>query len=45
MSYVDERTWWPNQPLKRGRKKKAKGQEEMEVRSSLLILDLKGGTL
>ena len=35
----------PIQCLKKGRKKKAKGKEEREVRSSLLILDLKNGKL
>ena len=33
------------QPLKKGRKKKAKGSEEMEIRSSLLILALNDGKL
>ena len=45
MSYVGERPWWPMQCLNKGRKKKAKGLEEREIRSSLLILDLKDGNL
>ena len=32
-------------PKNKGRKKKAKGKEEREIRSSLLILDLKDGKL
>ena len=45
VSYVGERPWWPIQCLNKGRKKKAKGLEEREIRSSLLILDLKDGKL
>ena len=46
MSYVGERPWWPIQcPNKGRRKKEAKGEEEREIRSSLLILDLKDGKL
>ena len=45
MSCVDERPWWPIQSLNNGRKKKVKGKEEREVRSSLLILDLKDDKL
>ena len=39
LSYVGEWPWWPIQSLNNGRKKKAKGLEEREIRSSLLILD------
>ena len=45
VGYVGERPWWPIQSPNKGRKKEAKGQEEREIRSSLLILDLKDGTL
>ena len=45
VSYVEERPWWPIQIPNKGRKKKAKGEEEKEIRSSLLILDLKDGNL
>ena len=45
VSTVGERPWWPIQSLNNGRKKKAKGYEEREIRSSLLILDLKDGKL
>ena len=38
-----ERPWWPIQCLDKGRKKKVRGEEEREIRSSLLILDLKDG--
>ena len=41
VSCVGERPWWPIQSLNNGRKKKANGYEEREIRSSLLILDLK----
>ena len=44
MSYVEERPWWPIQSPSNGRKKKANGQEESEVRSSLLIVDLTEGS-
>ena len=40
-SYVGGRPWWPIQSPNKGRKKKVKGYEEREVRSSLIILDLK----
>ena len=43
MSYVEEVPWWPIQSPNSGRKKKAKGEEERETRSSLLILDLEDG--
>ena len=36
-----QRPWRPIHSLNNGRKKKAKGLEEREIRSSLLILDLK----
>ena len=45
VSYVVERPWWPIQSLNNGRKKEAKGSEEKDIRSSLLILDLKDGKL
>ena len=45
MSYVEGRPWWPTKSPNKGRKKKAKGKEEREIRSSLLILDLKDGKL
>ena len=48
MSYVGERPWWPIQsPRKEGRKEEESKRliEEREIRSSLLILDLKGGKL
>ena len=45
MSYAGEKPWWPIQGPNRGRKKKAKGYEEREIRSSLLILDLKDDKL
>ena len=45
VSCVEERPWWPKQSPNRGRKKKAKGEEEREVKSSLFILDLKYGKL
>ena len=45
VSYVGERPWWPIQCLNKGRKKKAKGQEDREIRSILLLLDLKDGKL
>ena len=44
MSYVEERPWWPIESPNNGRKK-VKGYEEREIRSSLLILDLKDGKL
>ena len=43
MSYVEERPWWPIQSPNNGTKKKVKSYEEREIRSSLLILDLKDG--
>ena len=45
MNYVEERSQWPLQGPNRGGKKKAKGYEEGEIRSSLLIIDLKDGRL
>ena len=45
VSYVGERLWRPIQRPNQGRKKKAKGSEEREIRSSLSILDLKEGKL
>ena len=45
MSYSWERPRCPIQSPMKGRKKKAKCKEERETRSSLLILDLKGGEL
>ena len=45
VGYVEERPWWPIQSPKKGREKKAKGEEEKEIRSSLLIVDLKDGKL
>ena len=45
VSYVGERLWWPIQSPNKGRQKKAKGREKREIRSSLLILDLKDGKL
>ena len=38
-----EKPWWPIQGPNKGRKKKANDREEREVKSSLLILDLKDG--
>ena len=45
MNYVERRPWWRIQSPNKGRKKKAKGYDEREIRSSLLILDLKDGKL
>ena len=45
MNYVEERPWRHIQSPNKGRKKKAKGYEDREIRSSLLILDLKDGKL
>ena len=45
LNYVEERPWWPIQTPNNRRKKKAKGLKEREMRSSLLILDLKKGEL
>ena len=45
LSHVEERSWWLVQSPSKGRKKKAKGLEERDIRSSLLILDLKDGKL
>ena len=45
MGYVAELLWWPIQSPNKGRKKKAKSQEEREIRSSLLILDLRDSML
>ena len=44
MSYVGERPCWPIQSSNNGREKKVKGYER-EIRSSLLIFDLKDGKL
>ena len=43
VGYVEERLWWPIQSPSIGRKKKANSLKDSEVRSSLLILDLKDG--
>ena len=43
MRNVGERPWWRIHRPNSGRKKKVKGEEEREVRSSLLLLDLKDG--
>ena len=45
VSYVGESLWWPIQSPNKGRKKKANSYEEREIRSSLLILDLKDSKL
>ena len=45
VGHVEERLWWPIQGPNKGRKKKANSYEEREIRSSLLILDLKDGKL
>ena len=45
MGYVEERLWWPIQSPNIGGKKKASSSEDREMRSSLLILDLKDGKL
>ena len=45
MSYVEERPWWPIQSPNTGGKKKPSSYEDREIRSSLLILDLKVGKL
>ena len=46
VSYVGERPWWSIQsPKNNERKKKAKGQEDKEITSSLLVLDLKDGQM
>ena len=45
VGYVEERLWWPIQSPNTGGKKKVSSQEEREIRSSLLILDLKDGKL
>ena len=45
VSCIGERPWWPLQSPNKGRKKKAKSEEEREIRSRLLILDLKDGEL
>ena len=37
-SYDGERPWWPTQSLNKGRKKKAKGQEEKD---QIKFIDLK----
>ena len=42
---VEDRPQWPLQSPNEGRKRKSKGQEEREIRSSLLISDLKVGKL
>ena len=38
---VDERPWGPIQSANNGKKERMKGEEEREIKSSLLILDLK----
>ena len=45
MSCVGERPWGSIQSPNKGRKKKAKGEKEREIRSSMLTLDLKDGKL
>ena len=45
VSYVEERPRRSIPSSSKGRKKKAKGEEEREIRSSLLILGLKDGKL
>ena len=45
VGYVEERLWWPIQSPNIGRKKKANSKEDREIRSSLLILDLRDGKL
>ena len=45
VSYVGEKPWWPIQSPNRGRKKKAGDEGERDIRSGLLILDLKEGKL
>ena len=40
---VGEKPSWPIQRSSNGRKKKVKGYEQREIRSSLLTLDLKEG--
>ena len=45
MSCVEERSRWPIQSPKKEEKRKRKGKREREIRSSLLILDLKDGRL
>ena len=42
---LGERPWWHMQSPNIGRKKKAKGLEGREIRSTLSILDLKDGKL
>ena len=44
-SYLLFGALWPIQSPSKGTKRKAKGYEEREIRSSLLILDLKDGKL
>ena len=41
MSCVRERPWWPILSPQNGRNKKDKSKEEMGVRSSLLISEMK----
>ena len=43
VSCVGERPWWPIKSPNKGRKRK--GKEERELRSNILILDLKDGKL
>ena len=45
VGYVEEGLWWPIQSPSKGRKKKANSHEVREIRSSLLILELKDGKL
>ena len=45
MSYVDERPWWPIQSPTRRKEESERLKGEREIRSSLLILDLKDGRL
>ena len=45
VSYVGGRLWCPTQSSNKGRTKKVEGSEEREIRSNLLIFDLKDGKL
>ena len=39
VSYNRERPWWPTQGPSKGRKKKVKGNQESEIKSSLMTVD------
>ena len=43
VNHVEERLWWPTQSPSKERDKKLNGQKEKQIRSSLLISDLKDG--